>query len=96
MRHIIRLQPYHLGTLDLLAARDTFDELDIGQHRLDGFQPGRMSAEHDMLLLGMVRERSARLLAGLLLSCIVRQSKNQFAQVVEFLFLYGSLICLLL
>ena len=55
-----------------------------------------MPAEYDMLLLGMVREHSIRLLAGLLLPCIVGQSKNQFAQVVEFLLFYASLICLLL
>ena len=96
MRHIVRLQPYHLGTFDLFAARNTFDELYIRQHWLDGFQPGRMPAEHDMLLLGVIRERGARFLAGPLLPRIVGQSENQFAQVVEFLLLYASLLRLFL
>ena len=96
MRHIVRLQPYHLGTFDLFAARNTFDELYIRQHRLDGFQPGRMPAEHHMLLLGMVRECGVLFMAGLLLPCIIGQSENQLTQVVEFLLFYGPIIRLLL
>ncbi len=55
-----------------------------------------MPAEYDMLLLGVIRERGAQFLAGPSSPASLVRAKNQFAQVVEFLLLYASLLHLFL